>query len=104
MTTAVTLSEFAESVQNLAEEWDDEEPIVVIGDMAADSYNITSKDGYTTMSGVGYSQDLFEGNGVQELSMRVDRRFFGTVLLRPSDLDEEIAEKIKNGELGEESG
>jgi len=95
MTTDVmTLSEYADLVSNLAEAWDgDEEPVVLIGDRHG-NVSVNAKDGHTKHGTVAYAQEIFDGNGVYELGQCADTRFYGTMLFKPSDLNEETAEQV----------
>ena len=87
-TTVVSLSEFAEMLADLAEDWDGEEPAVLIGDEHGD-LEVTQKDGFSTRRGVGYAHDVFKDNGVWTLGQKVDARFFGTLLVEREHLSEE---------------
>jgi len=106
MTTDVmTLSQYAELVQDLADtmsEEEDEEPIVLIGDTVGD-VQVSAQDGRTKRGTVAYSQDVFDENGVMELGQKVDTRLFGTALFRPSDLDESTIEDLRQREQGSEA-
>lgn len=93
-TDAMTLTEYAETLTELAEEWEgDEEPIVLVGDVTGD-VNITAKDGHTKLGTVGFAQELFETNGVMELQS-ADWRFYGTAMVRPSDLSDDAQEQVQ---------
>lgn len=84
--------EYAEMLQDLAEDWDGDEPAVLIGDVNG-NVNITAKDGFTNYASVGFAQECFEGNGVHELS-KGDTRFFGTMLFRRERLAEDAQEQL----------
>lgn len=86
-TQALTLTEYAELVTELAEGWDGEEPAVLTGDLTG-STEITASDGHTTLDNVGFAQRVFRGNGVEEL-MEADTRFFGTALVLQEHLSED---------------
>jgi hypothetical protein len=93
-TDAMTLTEYGEMITELAEQWDDdEEPIVLVGDITG-NVNVTAKDGYTKVGTAGFAQELFESNGVHTLG-NSDWRFYGTVMVRPSDLADETVEQIE---------
>jgi len=93
MTTDVmTLSEYAEMLEDLANQWEDDEPIVLIGDRNG-SVQISDKDGYAQHGTVGYASELFASNGVNALS-KGDTRFYGTMLMHPENLDEETVGKV----------
>lgn len=92
MTTSVmTLSEYAEVLTELAEDWDGDEPIVLIGDRHG-NINISAKDGFAKHGSVGYASEVFEDNGVHSLS-KGDTRFYGAMLFDPDDLDPETVEQ-----------
>lgn len=96
-TDAMTLREYGEQLIELADEWEGEEnPLVLIGDVTG-NISVNAKDGHTKLGDVGFAQELFDGNGVMELG-DADWRFYGAVMLSPSDLGAEAAEKIQEVE------
>lgn len=98
MTTSVmTLSEYADLVSTLADEWEGDDPIVAIGDRHG-SVNVRSDDGFSKHGTVAYAQELFDGNGVYELGQLGDTRFYGTMLFDPSDLPEETVEQVREND------
>lgn len=98
MTTDVmTLSEYGELVTNLAEGWEGEEPIVLIGDRNG-NINISAKDGFAKHGTVGYASEVFEDNGVHTL-IKGDTRFYGTMLFDPDDLDPETVERAREADF-----
>jgi hypothetical protein len=97
-TDAMTLSEYAELLSDLAADWDDE-PVVLIGDVTG-SVSISDNDGHSTYGPVGYAQELFEGNGVHELS-KCDTRFYGAMLIEPENLDDDARERIERTDGGD---
>lgn len=91
----MTLEEYAELLTNLAEDWDGEQPAVLIGDVTG-NVSVSADDGFSKYGPVGFAQDCFDGNGVYELGQLGDHRFFGTMLLDIDDLGEEAAEHVRN--------
>ena len=100
-TTVVSLSEFAEMLADLAEDWDGEEPAVLIGDEHGD-YEVTEKDGFSTRRGVGYAHDVFKDNGVWTLGQKVDARFFGTLLVEREHLSDEARDHLEDDDEDDE--
>lgn len=99
MTTSVmTLQEYADLVQELADEWESEQPAVLVGDVHG-NLNVTEKDGYTEHGCVGYANEIFDGNGVFELGQKADRRFYGTMLVRRENLNESANEQLEQSEV-----
>ena len=93
-TNVMALSEYADMLQELADDWDDEdEPAVLIGELTG-SLSVTAKDGYSTFGSVGYAQECFDGNGVMELQ-EGDTRFFGALLLKPENLAKDAQESLR---------
>ena len=90
-----TLQQYADRMQELADEWEGEQPAIVVGEVNG-SLDISEKDGYTQHGSVGFANEIFDGNGVFELGEKVDRRFYGTVLLRREDLTEEAQEQLEH--------
>jgi hypothetical protein len=96
-TNAMTLSEYADLVSNLAENWSgDEEPIVLIGDRHGNVNVRHNDDGHTKHGTVAYADELFDGNGVYELGQLGDTRFYGTMLFAPDDLDPETVDQVQS--------
>jgi len=93
-TDVMTLSEYAENLANMAENWEDDEPVVLIGDVHG-SVNVSAKNGYTKRGSVAFAQEVFEGNGVYELGEKVDSRWFGTVLLDRGELCDEARQTLE---------
>jgi len=92
-TDVFTLTEFAEELAELAEEWDGDEPVVLVGDVHG-QLDVSAKDGHTQHGSVGYAQEVFDGNGTFELGQESDRRFYGTMLFDPNDLSEDVQEYV----------
>jgi len=90
-TEVFTLTEFTEELADLAEDWDGEEPVVLVGDVHG-QLDVSAKDGYTQHGSVGYAHEVFGGNGTLELGQKSDRRFYGTMLFDPADLSEDVQE------------
>ncbi len=93
-TDVMTLSEYADHLAEMAEDWEGDEPVVLIGDVYG-SVDVCAKDGYTKRGSVAFAQEVFDGNGVHELGQEVDTRWFGTVLLGRGDLAEEAQEHVE---------
>jgi hypothetical protein len=94
MTTDVmTLREYADLLDELASEWDGEQPVVLVGDVHGD-VSVRADDGFTTYGPVGFAQECFEGTGVSELGMQADTRFFGAMLFAKADLGSEAQEQV----------
>lgn len=93
-TQVITLQEFADRLQQLADEWEGDDPAVLIGQTNG-SVDVSAKDGYTQHSSVGYASEVFDGNGVFELGQEADRRFYGTMLLEREHLTEAAQEQIE---------
>lgn len=89
----MTLTEYAELIDELAGHWGGEDIVVLIGDRHGD-VSITSNDGYTKHGTVAYANDVFDGNGVYELGQRANPRFYGTMLFKKEDLAEEIVTQM----------
>lgn len=97
-TDVMTLREYADLLTEIADEWDrDEEPVVLIGDVTG-SVSVSSNDGHSTYGSVGYAHECFDGNGVFELGEYSDKRFFGTMIFRRSDLDESVGKHLDEPE------
>ena len=104
MTTEVMqLSEYAELIGNLADAWDGEEPVVLIGDRHGE-VEVRAKDGHTKHGCVAFADELFDENGVYELSQLGDTRFYGTMLFDPDDLDDGTAERVRKVDYHTEIG
>ncbi|UHQ96426.1 hypothetical protein [Natrinema halophilum] len=98
MTTEVmTLQEYADMLGELAEDWDGDQPAVLIGDVTG-NVSVNAKEGFSKYGPVGYAQECFEGNGVFELGQKGDRRFFGTMLFAVDDLGEDAREQLEADE------
>jgi len=91
-TNVLTLREYGEMILELADEWDDEDAAVLIGDVEG-SVNCGEKDGFSKYGPVGYAHECFDGNGVWELG-NGDLRFYGTMLMSQSDLTDEAQEAL----------
>jgi hypothetical protein len=87
-TSVKTLREYADMLDELADDWDGEQPVVLIGDVTG-SVNVSEKDGFSKYGPVGFAQECFDSNGVYELGQMADSRFFGTMLLHPEHLAED---------------
>lgn len=96
-TDVMLLSEYAELLSNLAENWDGDEPVVLIGDRTG-NVSVNADDGFSTHGCVGFAQELFDDNGVYELGQLADTRFYGTMLFDREDLNEEVVERVANVE------
>ncbi|OYR79298.1 hypothetical protein DJ84_18250 [Halorubrum ezzemoulense] len=94
-TQVETLQEYADRMQELADEWEGEKPAIVVGEVNG-TLDVSEKDGYTQHGSVGFANEIFDGNGVFELGQKVDRRFYGTVLLRREHLTEEAQEQLEH--------
>lgn len=93
-TNVFTLREYADMVADLADNWDDDEPAVLVGDIAGD-HSISEKDGFTQHGCVGYATETFDGNGVWSLGDKADPRFYGTMLVPLSVLSDEAREELR---------
>jgi hypothetical protein len=93
-TDVMTLEEYADMLQELAESWNENPPAVLIGDLASENLNVTAKDGYTQYGDLGYAQECFEDNGVWTLGSKVDTRFLGTALVDREHLSEDAQEQL----------
>lgn len=98
-TRVTTLQEYADRMQKLADEWEGEEPAIVVGEVNG-TVDVSEKDGYTQHGSVGFANEIFDGNGVFELGQKADRRFYGTVLLRQENLSEEAQEQLQQDDGG----
>lgn len=93
-TEVQTLKEFGESLVELAETWEGDQPIVLTGDIDSDAtVQVRAKEGYTTFGPAGFAQECFEDNGVHALST-FDTRFYGTMLAGPEHLDDEALDHL----------
>jgi len=98
-TSVMTLSEYAETLTKLAEDWEGDEPAVLIGDVTG-SVSVSEQDGHSTYGCVGYAQEVFPGNGVYELGQQTDLRFYGTMLIDPEDLADEAQQSLTEADWG----
>lgn len=93
-TEVTTLQEYADRMQRLVDEWEGEQPAVLVG-QANGSLNVTDKGGHTQHGSVGYANEIFDDNGVFALGQKADRRFYGTMLLRQEHLTEEAQAQLE---------
>lgn len=98
-TQVMTLREFADELNDLAEGWEGDQPAVLIGDIHG-SVSVEEKDGYSAYGSVGFAHECFEGNGVWELGQQTDHRFFGTMLIDQDDLDDDAREQLQANDYG----
>jgi hypothetical protein len=93
-TEVTTLQEYADRMQRLADEWEGEQPAVLVGQVKG-PLDVSEKDGYAQHGSVGYATEVFDGNGVFELGQEADRRFYGTMLLRQEHLTDAAQEQLQ---------
>jgi len=93
-TSTMTLSEYAQMIADLAEDWEGEEPAVLIGDVVGD-LSVRPKDGYTKHGNVAYAQELFDDDGTWALGKETDRRWYGTLLIDREHLSEEARTNLE---------
>jgi len=91
-TNVLTLREYGEMIIELADDWEDDQPAVLVGDVNG-SVNCTEKDGFSNYGPVGYAHECFDGNGVWELG-NGDLRFYGAMLMDQSDLAEDAQKAL----------
>ncbi|WP_135363424.1 hypothetical protein [Halosimplex halophilum] len=92
VTSVKTLREYADMLDEIADDWEGEQPLVLIGDVTG-SVNISADDGFSKYGPVGFAQECFDGNGVFELGQKADTRFFGTMLLHPEHVVEDALDE-----------
>lgn len=93
-TNVHTLREYADLLGELAEEWEGEQPVVLVGDVTG-NVSVNADDGFSKYGPVGFAQELFDGNGVWELGQQGDRRFFGTMLFSPENIAEDALDELE---------
>lgn len=96
-TDVMTLREFVDQLDTLAEEWEGEQPAVLIGDVHG-NVSVRDKGGYSAYGPVGFAHECFDSNGVWELGQQADRRFFGTMLIDQDDLGKETREQLQSND------